>query len=167
MQVYGYLRTFTLCALRCAWIAPCSTRQAPHRTPIALCSTLAFRSDHRLLRVPHSMPCVARGLLRAQHLEFRTGLVVQLARYFPLRPVRGLLLVRDLDLLLSTDISALNPVFLVLTADRSVLNTYCSASTFYRTDCYNSVVCRGINLAISEMKIRQQKTFNFLKDNHC
>jgi hypothetical protein len=127
MQVYGYLRTFTLCALRCAWIAPCSTLQAPHRTPIALCSTLAFRSDHRLLRVPHSMPCVARGLLRAQHLEFRTGLVVQLARYFPLRPVRGLLLVRDLDLLLPTDISALNPVFPVLTADFSALNTYCSA----------------------------------------
>jgi len=73
------------------------------------------------------MPCVARGLLRAQHLEFRTELVVQLVRYFSLRPVRGLLLVRDLDLLLSTDISALNPVFLVLTADRSVLNTYCSA----------------------------------------
>jgi len=73
------------------------------------------------------MPCVARGLLRAQHLEFRTGLVVQLTRYFPLRPVRGLLLVRDLDLLLPTDISALNPVFPVLTTDCSVLNTYCSA----------------------------------------
>jgi len=69
------------------------------------------------------VPCVARGLLRAQHLEFRTELVVQLVRHFPLRPVRGLLLVRDLDLLLPADISALNPVFLMLTADRSVLNT--------------------------------------------
>jgi len=123
MQVYGYLRTFTLRAPCCAWIAPCSTLYAPHRTPIALCSTLALCLVRRLLRSPYSVPCVARGLLRARHLEFRTELVVQLVRHFSLCPVRGLLLVRDLDLLLPADISTLSPVFPVLTADRSVLNT--------------------------------------------
>jgi hypothetical protein len=123
VQVYGYLRTFTLRALRCAWIAPCSTLSAPPRPLITLCATLALYSVCGLLRAPYSVPCAAHGSLRAQHLEFRTELVVQRVRHLPLRPVRGLLLVRDLDPLPPADISALNPVFPVLTADRSVLNT--------------------------------------------
>jgi hypothetical protein len=126
VPVYGLLRTLTLCArVRAAdRSAPSLEFRTVHRL---LCARyLTFRPARGLLRVPSSTPCVARGLLRAQHLEFPVYLG-SLRLRLSLRPVPGLLRVRHLALCSTYGLLRTFHSCPVLVADCSVLNTYCSA----------------------------------------
>jgi hypothetical protein len=126
VPVYGSLRTLTLCSRVRA--EDCSAPSLEFRTTHRLLCVryLTFRPARGLLRVPSSTPCVARGSLRAQHLEFPVYLG-SLRLRLSLRPVPGLLLVRHLALCSTYGLLRTFHSCPVLIADCSALSTYCSA----------------------------------------